>query len=209
MESFLCYNEHYKTRWQTRLTIMSDTDKSKNPNEQHQDPTEPWRKTQIVKRPKLKARAPAPADDEEEVVKQTNILSRDNPLLRRALNQNANAEHNGTTSLNNSREVILLIRGMIERIIMENNKAYTLGRFDTGVTADNEIDLTPYGALDRGVSRNHALLQLADDHLYLTDLQSTNGTYVAGERLEPDTPTIVHKGDEVLVGRLAIQIMFR
>jgi hypothetical protein len=130
-------------------------------------------------------------------------------LLRRALSQNASAEHNGTTSVGDSREVILLIRGMIERVAMEDHKAYTLGRFDMGIKGHDEIDLTPYGAADRGVSRAHAVLQLDGDHLYLSDLESTNGTYIAGEKLEPNTPTIVHKGDEVLLGRLAIQIMFR
>jgi pSer/pThr/pTyr-binding forkhead associated (FHA) protein len=190
---------------------MSDTDKSKNPTEHPHNETEEWRKTQIVKRPKLRPRTESePEEDgEPEVVKHTNILSSDNPLLRRALNQNASVDPNGTTSVGNSREVILLIRGMIERLVMENNKTYTLGRFDMGVKGDTEIDLTPYGAMDRGVSRHHALLHVADNHLYLTDLQSTNGTYVAGERLEPDTPTILHKGNEILLGRLAIQIMFR
>src|SRR5687767_5675722 len=114
---------------------MSDTDKSNNPNEEQHNETEEWRKTQIVKRPKLRPRPSSETeseDDEPEIVKHTNILSTDNPLLRRALSQNASAEHNGTTSLGKSREVILLIRGMIERLVMENNKTYTLGRFDMG-----------------------------------------------------------------------------
>jgi pSer/pThr/pTyr-binding forkhead associated (FHA) protein len=111
--------------------------------------------------------------------------------------------------LGDTREVLLLIRGMVERVIMNENKAYTLGRFDMGAKGDDEIDLTPYGAQDRGVSRHHAVLHLEGDHLYLTDLGSTNGTYVSGDRLVENTPTIVHKGDEVLLGRLAVQIMFR
>ena len=102
---------------------MSDTDKSKDTNDHHDD--DEVRRTQIVKRPKLRPRHPSEENDEPEVVKHTNILSSDNPLLRRALNQNASAEHNGTTSLGNSREVILLVRGMIERLVMQkdNNKA--------------------------------------------------------------------------------------
>ncbi|MDQ7025984.1 MAG: FHA domain-containing protein [Anaerolineae bacterium] len=157
----------------------------------------------------MRRRLQLPDDDSGDIGKRTTILSTDNPLLRRALNQNASADHNGTTSVGESREVILLVRGMIERLMMAEHKAHTLGRFDMGVKGDDEVDLTPYGAADRGVSRYHAILQLDDSHLYLTDLGSTNGTYVAGERLEPNTPTIIRKGDEVLLGRLAIQIMFR
>ena len=191
---------------------MSDTNKSQNPNDPHHSDEEESRKTQIVKQPKLKSRLNPPTDDDDDaeaIGKHTTVLSADNPLLRRALSQNASAEHNGTTSIGDSREVILLIRGMIERVVMADHKAYTLGRYDMGVKGNDEIDLTPYGAADRGVSRAHAVLQLDGDHLYLTDLESTNGTYIAGEKLEPNTPTIVHKGDEVLLGRLAIQIMFR
>ena len=137
---------------------MSDTDKSKNPTEHPHNETEEWRKTQIVKRPKLRPRSESEAeeDGEPEVVKHTNILSSDNPLLRRALNQNASVDPNGTTSVGNSREVILLIRGMIERLVLKEGVQYQLGRFEFSKPEDHHIDLTPYGAGDRGVSRVHA-----------------------------------------------------
>jgi hypothetical protein len=105
--------------------------------------------------------------------------------------------------------VILVIRGMVERVVMEEGITYHLGRYDLGAKGNDEIDLTPYGAIDRGVSRVHATLHLEGDFLYITDLGSTNGTYLSGNRLEAETPTVVHKGDEVLLGRLAVQIMFR
>lgn len=188
---------------------MSETNKSQNNDENQHSEEDESRKTQVVKQPKMRSRLQLPDDDLADIGKNTTVLSTDNPLLRRALNQNASADHNGTTSVGESREVILLVRGMIERLVMEEHKAYTLGRYDLGLKGDDEIDLTPYGAADRGVSRHHAVLQLGEGHLFISDLGSTNGTYVAGERLEANTPTIVHKGDEVLVGRLAIQIMFR
>lgn len=190
------------------LNNMSDSEKSQNKQDES---GEEWRRTQIVKRPKFRPRSNEEKEDDAlSDAKPTAKLSDDNPLLRRAISQNAHADHDhGTKTLGNTREVILLIRGMVERIVMQKDKPYTLGRFDMGIQGDDEIDLTPYGAMDRGVSRHHAVLHLEDEHVYLTDLESTNGTYVGGERLEPDTPTILHKGDEVLLGRLAIQVMFR
>lgn len=48
-----------------------------------------------------------------------------------------------------------------------------------------------------GVSRVHAKLQYRDGVLYVTDLGSTNGTYVNGSRLESFKDTPVHSGDTV------------
>lgn len=48
-----------------------------------------------------------------------------------------------------------------------------------------------------GVSRVHAKLQYRDGMLYVTDLGSTNGTYVNGSRLESFKDTPVHTGDTV------------
>lgn len=48
-----------------------------------------------------------------------------------------------------------------------------------------------------GVSRVHAKLQYRDGVLYVTDLGSTNGTYVNGSRLESFKDTPVHAGDTV------------
>ncbi len=120
------------------------------------------------------------------------------------------AQAQGTTStIGDQREVLFVIRGMIERVVMKESGIVTLGRFDTGTIPNAEIDLIPYGALDRGVSRRHCKIQLRDSQLFVTDLQSTNGTFLAGVRLQPQEPTILRKGDEVLLGRLAIQILFR
>lgn len=48
-----------------------------------------------------------------------------------------------------------------------------------------------------GVSRVHAKLQYRDGVLYVTDLGSTNGTYINGRRLESFKDTPVHVGDTV------------
>lgn len=48
-----------------------------------------------------------------------------------------------------------------------------------------------------GVSRVHAKLQYRDGVLYVTDLGSTNGTYVNGNRLDSFKDTPVHSGDTV------------
>jgi hypothetical protein len=107
------------------------------------------------------------------------------------------------------RELVLLVRGMVERLMLEENTPVTLGRTDMKSRTIPDVDLTPYGALDRGVSREHATLQIVGSRILVTDLGSTNGTFVAGLRLPPNTPTQLQKGDELMLGRLAIQVLFR
>lgn len=39
-----------------------------------------------------------------------------------------------------------------------------------------DLDLDPYGALEKGISQRHALLRPTGHNLYLLDLNSANGT---------------------------------
>lgn len=135
----------------------------------------------------------------------TAILSSSSRRWRRVLNQQ---QPNATATLGEQREVILVIRGMIERVMIREDQPVKLGRYDVGSKVHGEIDLTTYGAIDRGVSREHAQLHLKEDRLYVTDLGSTNGSFLAGKKLTPNKPEMLRKGDELLLGRLAIQVLF-
>lgn len=136
----------------------------------------------------------------------TAILSSNNSRWRRAQNQPASG---GTTSLGDQREIIFVIRGMVERVILRDNFSIILGRAEPGTKSTVDIDLTPYGALDRGVSRVHARLHLENNRIFITDLGSTNGTFLAGRRLEAHKAEPLRKGDELLLGRLPVQVLFR
>lgn len=148
---------------------------------------------------------PQSPDDTRRVGIDTKVMSRSS--LRKA-REEAQQQEPGT-DLVIKHEVVIVVRGMVERLNLEENKIYTLGRTDLKSRSLPDIDLTRYGALDRGVSREHATIQLKDKHIYITDLESTNGTFVAGERLAPHEPQILHRGDSLELGRLAVQVMFR
>ena len=45
------------------------------------------------------------------------------------------------------------------------------------------------------ISRKHAALLFRDDHIWVKDLKSTNGTFVNGERVEHDQEIELHYGD--------------
>lgn len=59
----------------------------------------------------------------------------------------------------------------------------TVGRADPAENFIPELDLTPYQGLEKGVSRRHASIHRTDEGVMLVDLQSSNGTWLEGERL--------------------------
>ena len=85
---------------------------------------------------------------------------------------------------------------------------FSLGRIAEGQPIMPDIDLTPFKAYDNGVSRLHALLRLAENHVAIIDLGSSNGTYVNGNRLMPSVEHPLNHGDMIHVGKLKIQILF-
>ena len=52
----------------------------------------------------------------------------------------------------------------------------------------------------RNISHQHARLEVADEGCTLTDLGSTNGTYVNKERIEASTPVALTPGDRIVMG---------
>jgi len=105
-------------------------------------------------------------------------------------------------------ELILVIRGMIERVKLPEDKVVTLGRSDPSFDGFM-LDLTAHQAVERGVSRVHAKLHMQGDDVFLTDLDSRNGTFINGKRIEANKAVKLCKGHEIQLGNLPIQVMFR
>ncbi len=55
---------------------------------------------------------------------------------------------------------------------------------------------------EQSISRMHARFTKAGNRIYITDLNSTNGTYRNGMRLEPNASEIIEPGDEIRLGKL-------
>jgi pSer/pThr/pTyr-binding forkhead associated (FHA) protein len=81
----------------------------------------------------------------------------------------------------------------------------TVGRADSQEGYVPAIDLGPYGALDAGVSRRHAILFSAEGGIYVRDQGSTNGTRINGFDLEPNQAYKLHEGDRLEFGHVQIQ----
>ncbi|NDJ87517.1 MAG: FHA domain-containing protein [Chloroflexi bacterium] len=83
-----------------------------------------------------------------------------------------------------------------------------LGRSDpeTGVTAD--VDLSPYNAIEKGVSRRHATIISVEDMVYVQDLGSRNGMQLNDIPLDAKELYPLHDGDMLLLGNLQVTVWF-
>ena len=72
----------------------------------------------------------------------------------------------------------------------------------------SDVDLAPFHAFSKGVSSLHASIFRADDQINISDLGSTNGTYLNREGLVPHQAYELHNGDLIYLGQMAIRVYF-
>ena len=82
-----------------------------------------------------------------------------------------------------------------------------IGREDPFSGVFPDIDLTPHGAEEGGVSRRHLRIRRIATGYTAEDLNSTNYTFVNRVQLKPGQPVALADGDELRAGR--IRMFFR
>jgi hypothetical protein len=81
----------------------------------------------------------------------------------------------------------------------------TLGREDAVSNIYPDVDLTPHGGEEGGVSRMHARIFVENGQYMLEDENSTNFTFLNRQRLAAQTPTPLHDNDEIRLGRVLLR----
>lgn len=84
-----------------------------------------------------------------------------------------------------------------------------IGRSADDTPIKPDIDLGPFDGDSLGVSRIHACLYRRDHTLTITDMNSSNRTFINGQRLHPQEVRVLTHGDEIRLGRLALKVEFR
>lgn len=92
---------------------------------------------------------------------------------------------------------------------LADRNEFTVGRGTDGQPVMPDIDLAPYQAYSRGVSRLHAVIRRTIDQIVLLDLESANGTFLNGKRITPNEEQALANGDVVALGNLKIQILLK
>lgn len=87
-------------------------------------------------------------------------------------------------------------------------KELIIGR-PTDATFDSVLDLSELGAYTMGVSRRHVKIQRTPNGFDVVDLGSRNGTWLNGERLEPNKPYPFASGAELRIGKMQLLIVYR
>ncbi len=103
---------------------------------------------------------------------------------------------------------------MSARLIVEaDNQEFDLsgkdnvvvGREDAVSNIFPDVDLTPHGGEEGGVSRLHARIFIENGQYMIEDENSTNFTFVNRQRLAGKTPTPLHDNDEIKLGRVLLR----
>jgi len=84
-----------------------------------------------------------------------------------------------------------------------------MGRRDPNTGGMPDVDLTAYAGYRMGVSRRHAAIRLQDKQLNVSDLGSSNGTFLNGTRLNAHRPYPLRDGDEVRLGQMVLRLYFQ
>jgi pSer/pThr/pTyr-binding forkhead associated (FHA) protein len=79
-----------------------------------------------------------------------------------------------------------------------------IGREDPVSGVYPDVDLTPHGGEDGGVSRRHARLVVEGGQYFVEDLDSTNFTFVNKTKIAPKSRHSLSDGDEIRCGRVAL-----
>jgi hypothetical protein len=100
----------------------------------------------------------------------------------------------------------LLVTQSGRHIILPTAAAVYLGRRDERRSIYPDVDLTQDEGALYGVSRQHACIYQGEDGAFVEDINSTNGTFVNGQRLAPMQMHPLHDDDLLTLGQLEMRV---
>jgi hypothetical protein len=103
--------------------------------------------------------------------------------------------------------ISLLIVETGQVLHLAGRNEFTIGRVSEGQPILPDVDLTPYNAFNLGVSRLHVSMKLTRTGVIVTDLGSSNGTRVNGQKIVPHVEYPINHGDTVAIGKLKLKIL--
>jgi hypothetical protein len=88
----------------------------------------------------------------------------------------------------------------------------TKDRFILGRTVEEAresiIDLSDFGAYGQGVSRFHVLVRKTATGYEISDMSSTNGTWLNEQEIAPDRFYPIKSGDVIRMGKMRVSVLF-
>ena len=113
----------------------------------------------------------------------------------------------GEVSLPDQMPIVLEIDG--KAVTLPPRELLIVGR-KSQVDGDVQPDvaLNDYDAELHGVSRHHVRIKRKGGLIFVTDLGSTNGTYLNGRKMTAQSERLLRSGDEIHLGRMKVVVRF-
>jgi DNA-binding response OmpR family regulator len=103
--------------------------------------------------------------------------------------------------------VALIVAGYTDNpLTISVGRPMTLGRAEGNPA--KHVNLGPFDAKGKGVSRMHAVMAFSDGVFYVEDQSSVNGTFLSGKQIPPHEPQPLFSGQELRLGRLSMFVYF-
>lgn len=99
---------------------------------------------------------------------------------------------------------VMVVKNTGKEIELPEKEEVTIGREDPISEVFPDVDLTPYGGDEGGVSRLHCRLVKSPGGVVIEDMKSTNSTFINKKRLEPNSPHPLANGDEIRLGKIVL-----
>jgi pSer/pThr/pTyr-binding forkhead associated (FHA) protein len=99
----------------------------------------------------------------------------------------------------------LIVEADHQEFDLAGKDSILIGREDPMSNIYPDVDLTPHGGEEGGVSRLHARIFYENDQYQIEDENSTNFTFLNRQRLAAKTPMPLHDNDEIRFGRVMLR----
>ncbi|MGK7875367.1 MAG: CHAT domain-containing protein [Xenococcaceae cyanobacterium] len=119
----------------------------------------------------------------------------------------------GSVGLTNKNAYLLVLNGPKTGTYLSLNQSRLVIGREVSIEGEDKIELTGFEAdSPPTISRRHAVIEWNQGVLQITDLGSTNGTEVNGERISPPTqdaisePVLLQEGSRIKLGNLEFEV---
>ncbi|MDX9992140.1 MAG: FHA domain-containing protein [Anaerolineales bacterium] len=103
--------------------------------------------------------------------------------------------------------VVIVSQESGQEIAVVQEDKFVLGRSAEGIE-ETVVDLSAFGAYGLGVSRLHVLVQKTKKGYEISDMDSTNGSWLNDEELVPNKFYSIRSGDNIRMGKLYLIVLF-
>jgi pSer/pThr/pTyr-binding forkhead associated (FHA) protein len=92
---------------------------------------------------------------------------------------------------------------------LPEQEEFSMGRIVEGQMIMPDVDLNPYGAFDKGVSRLHISIRVNQDNntYHVMDLGSANGTSINGYDIPVNSEVPLNHGDVLSLGKFNLKVI--